>query len=83
MTTDRALKTGEPHPSAILAQEFIATLTHTEWARWMDTFKRNMDDGDRQREAQICYTTMEKMYEELPVSDVEILGLAWAIKTGD
>lgn len=74
---DRALKQGEPHPSAVGALQLVSGLSHADILRWKDTFMRHAAEGSRQ--AEVCFDTLTKLVEKLPVSDTEILGLAWAI----
>jgi len=59
------------------ANNFLSRLSDMDVMRWKDTFMRHAAENNRQ--AEVCFDTMEKMENGMPISDTEILGLAWAI----
>jgi len=72
------LKVGEPHPSALIALEFIKTISYTDLCLYQGAFSSCAIEGNRLGE--ICAETLNRLLKKEPVSDRYLLGLAWAIR---
>jgi hypothetical protein len=72
------LTTGEPHPAAEAAKEWIAR--QPDLYEWREAFASCAIEGNRL--AEICAETLSRLLDGKPVSDRYLLGLAWAMKEG-
>lgn len=73
-----ALKGNEPHPSALVALEYIKTIPVSDLFLYLDAFSSCSIEGNRLGE--ICAETLRRLLHSEPVSDRYLLGLAWAIR---
>lgn len=78
----------EPHPAALQAQQYLETLTYTEGQRWLDSFRSHATgkfEGDAvsKRLSEVLASSLERMLDGEAISDTEILGLAYTIRTAD
>lgn len=88
MNQKRDLQKGEPHPAALEAQKYIETLSYTDGQRWLDSFRSHSSgkfEGNAvdKRLSEVLASSLEQMLNGEAISDVEILGLAYIIRTAD
>lgn len=67
----------EHHPAADLALEWIRNVSVMDLTLWQETFTEGANQGDRLAEA--CANTLDRMLSGEPVSDRDLLGLAWVM----
>lgn len=80
MSTERGtLKSGEPHPSAFSAKDYIVGLGIPKLSMYLEAYASCAIEGNRS--AEICCETLDRMLKGQPVSDRYVLGLAWSLKT--
>lgn len=78
MTPQRkTLEKGEPHPAAVNAVVYLNELDAPTMERIRDTIRLGIEQKNRL--AEICGETLEKMDQGLPATDTELLGLAFTI----
>jgi len=81
MTEDKStLLTGEPHPAALEALDFVRSLPLEELMKWHGAFASCAIESNRL--AEVCSGTLNRLINKKPVSDRYVLGLAWTIREG-
>lgn len=79
--TRGTLKECEPHPAAFDALSWIRRVPADELFIWRESFASNAIEGNRL--AEVCGETLDRLMRGDPVSDRYVLGLAWAMKSGE
>lgn len=74
----RELKIDEPHPAARSAFEYLAFLSYEDMLLYREAYSSCASSGNHL--AEICLDTLNRLLNNKPVSDRNLLGLAWNIK---
>lgn len=77
MTGPGELAPGEPHPAALDATRYLASLEPAELFRWAEAFASTGLEGNRLGE--VAGETLRRLQDGEPVSDRYALGLAFTI----
>ena len=80
-TEPGTLKTGEPHPAAYKAQQWIARQSPDSLTMWLESFSSCAIEGNRL--AEVCGETLRRLLNGEPVSDRYLLGLYCTIREGE
>lgn len=73
------IKENEHHPAADEAMLYIKGLGTENLFRYRESFSSCAISGNRL--AEICSGTLQRLYNNEPVSDRYLLGLAWTLKS--
>lgn len=73
------IKENEYHPAADEAMDYIKGLGAEKLFRYRESFASCAISGNRL--AEICSETLQRLYNNEPVSDRYLLGLAWTLKS--
>ncbi len=80
--TDRStLATGEPHPAAHMAMEYLQSVPLDKLLMHLEAFASCAIEGNRL--AEICDGTLNRFINHEPVSDRYLLGLVYAMRYGE
>ncbi len=72
------LESGEPHPSAQNALDYLKNLGVEKLSIYLESFSSCSIEGNRLGE--ICSETLNRIINGKPVSDRYVMGLAWSIR---
>ena len=75
------LKTGEYHPAADYAMEYIRSIPLEDLLLMQESFSSCAIEGNRL--AEVCAETLNRIMHSKPVSDRYLLGLAWVMRNGN
>lgn len=78
MSEHGTLGSGEPHPLAYDAKEYIASLPMDKLILYQESYASCSLSGNRA--AEICSETLRRLLTGQSVSDRYLLGLAWSIR---
>lgn len=73
------LKVGEAHPAAFNAKRYLVEeVGVSKLVMYQEAYASTALSGNRL--AEICFETLDRLMQGMPVSDRYILGLAWNIR---